>query len=221
MGQKVSHCLQCHDDPEETFSEQERRRSKDGGGQRRRSSGLSRYSNDLRHVIEEPLKIGAFNVRRFGTAKMKDKEVVDILVRIIKQFDVIVIQEIVDTKETAINELVNAVNKSNIAGKSGDDGKFENVFKLELSPRVGRNKQKEQYGLIYRSTKLSVEESCIYPDPGDIFIREPFIVKFSTDAVNGINGFTIISVHTQPKVKSDIFDKPNISTNIIECSHRN
>ena len=45
---------------------------------------------------------------------MKDKEVVDILVRIIRQFDVIVIQEIVDTKERAINELVDAVNKSDL-----------------------------------------------------------------------------------------------------------
>ena len=210
MGQRVSQCLRCHDEGEETFSEQERRRSRDGGGQRRKSSGLSRYSNDFRHVIEEPLKVGAFNVRRFGTAKMKDKEVVDILVRIIRQFDVIVIQEIVDTKERAINELVNAVNKSDLCtDKHGDDGKLENIFKLELSPRVGRKTQKEQYGLIYRSTKLSVEESCIYPDPGDVFIREPFIVKFLTNAVNGIHSFTIISVHTQPKVRSDIFVKQN------------
>ena len=88
-------------------------------------------------------------------------------------------------------------------------GKLENIFKLELSPRVGRKTQKEQYGLIYRSTKLSVEESCIYPDPGDVFIREPFIVKFSTNAVNDINSFTIISVHTQPKVRSNISVKQN------------
>ena len=179
-------------------------------GSARKSSGLSRYSNDFRHVIEEPLKVGAFNVRRFGTAKMKDKEVVDILVRIIRQFDVIVIQEIVDTKERAINELVNAVNKSDLCTyKHGDEGNLENIFKLELSPRVGRKTQKEQYGLIYRSTKLSVEESCIYPDPGDVFIREPFIVKFSTNAVNDINSFTMISVHTQPKVRSNIFVKQN------------
>ena len=212
MGQAGSQCLRCHDDGEETFSEQERRRSKDGGGQRRRSSGLSRYSNDFKHVIEEPLKVGAFNVRRFGTAKMKDKEVVDVLVRIISQFDVIVIQEIVETKERAINELVDAVNKLNrCIDKSGDDGKLDNVFKLELSPRVGRNKQKEQYGLIYKSTKLSVEDSCIYPDPGDIFIREPFIVKFSTESLNNINSFTLISVHTQPKVsmRFDISIKQN------------
>ena len=206
MGLRAS-CLRCQEDQGETQTstqhQQARRRTRDGGGQRRRSSGLSRYSTDFRHVIEEPLKAGAFNVRRFGTAKMKDEEVVDILVRIINQFDIIVIQEIVDTKERAINELVTAVNKfNNSANKSGDDGKSENIFKVELSPRVGRNQQKEQYGLIYRGTKVSVEESCIYPDPGDIFIREPFIVKFSTEAVNDINNFTIISVHTQPKVSS-------------------
>ena len=113
-----------------------------------------------------------------------------VTVRIILKFDIIVLQEIVDTSEKAVSNLIEAVNK-----KDGGDN-----YKIELSPRVGRNNQKEQYGFIYRTTKVSVEESCIYPDPDDVFIREPFIAKFSTKAAANINSFTIIAIHTQPKV---------------------
>ena len=52
--------------------EEERRKSRHGEGaaaagqrRRRRSSGLSQYSNDERHVVEAPLRIAAFNVRRY------------------------------------------------------------------------------------------------------------------------------------------------------------
>ena len=57
---------------ETSFDEDEKRKSRDGGAaaierrrRRRRSSGLSRYSTEERHVVEAPLRIGAFNVRRY------------------------------------------------------------------------------------------------------------------------------------------------------------
>ena len=85
MGKTWSQCTgRYQEGEEEGFQEDERRKTRDGGQEeqrRRRSSGLSRYSTDFQHVIEEPLKIAAFNVRRFGTAKMKDNNIVDILGR--------------------------------------------------------------------------------------------------------------------------------------------
>ena len=66
---------------EDSFEEVERRKSKDLAvvNARRKSSGLSRYSSEGKHVLEEPLRIAAFNVRKFGAKKMKDPTTVDIL----------------------------------------------------------------------------------------------------------------------------------------------
>ena len=66
---------------DDSFQEDQRRKSRDQAAlqHRRKSSGLSRYSNDGKHVLEDPLKIGAFNVRKFGAKKMKDENVVAIL----------------------------------------------------------------------------------------------------------------------------------------------
>ena len=152
MGHKLSSlCISGDDDDnnDDSFQEVQRRKTRDGGGDRarRKSSGLSRYSNDFQHTIEEPLKIAAFNVRRFGAAKMKQNVVVDILVKIIKQFDIIIVQEVVDSSEKAVHDLLEAVNSS--------DDKYQMV----LSPRLGRNTQKEQYLIIFRLMYFSSRDS--------------------------------------------------------------
>ena len=62
------------------------------GSPARKSSQLSSYSTASRHVAERPARIAAFNVRRFGRAKMRAAEVVDVLVRIVGAYDVVLIQ---------------------------------------------------------------------------------------------------------------------------------
>ena len=86
-------------------------------------------------------------------------------------------------------------------------------YPLELGEVVKRNSMLFSTGrwviytlsnihrIIHRSAKLKVTDCCIYPDPGDLFIREPFIVKFSTNAVAHTNSLAIIAIHTQPKVR--------------------
>ena len=153
MGHKLSSlCIKDDQDDnnDDSFQEVQRRKTRDGGGDRarRKSSGLSRYSNDFQHTIEEPLKIAAFNVRRFGSAKMKQNVVVDILVKIIVQFDIIIIQEVVDSTEKAVHDLLAAVNKSIYSDNKIDAGSTQ--YQMVLSPRLGRNTQKEQYVILYR-----------------------------------------------------------------------
>ena len=107
------------EDGEKTFTEEEGRRSADGteakeAGRRRRrkSSGVSRFSTKDRHVVEKPFRVAAFNVRRFGPTKMKDSAVVDVLVNIIRQFEIILIQEVVDSGGRAVEELLGKVNEA-------------------------------------------------------------------------------------------------------------
>ena len=182
---------------ESTFSEEERKKPRDekkGSGEkikfRRRSSGLSRFSTNDQHVVEKPFRIAAFNVQKFGAAKMKDSVVVDILVKIVLQFDIILIQEIVDVSEQAIQDLLEAVN--------AESEENSHRYELVISPRLGRSNMKEQYAFLYRSNKVRIEETCTYPDPKDVFIREPFIVQFSSNSVANLSEFTILSIHTQP-----------------------
>lgn len=137
-------------------------------------------------VVAEPLSIAAFNVQHFGRTKMSKPEVVDVLIRIMSQYDITLVQEISDITEVAINNLTNLIRL--------DSGK---PYELQLSPRSGD----EQYGYIYRSDRVSVVKQQLYPsdtDKGDQFAREPYMVTFETSQVRYLSAFTLIGVHTRP-----------------------
>ena len=64
----------------------------------------------------------------------------DYLVKIIVQFDILLIQEVQDKTEKSLYSLLAAVNERPIE------------FKLIASPRLGRSDSKEQYAFFYRLT---------------------------------------------------------------------
>merc|ERR1712020_646367 len=71
---------------------------------------FSHFSTENQHVIEPPIIFGAFNIQNFGVAKMSNERAVKAIVKIIRHFDIIILQEIVDKSEKAINKLLDEVN---------------------------------------------------------------------------------------------------------------
>lgn len=75
-------------------------------------------STTSRHVVEPPVRIGAFNVQRFGKSKVMTSSptknakakappsVVEILTKIICRYDILLVQEVVDSSGEAIKELL-------------------------------------------------------------------------------------------------------------------
>ncbi|XP_074652787.1 deoxyribonuclease-1-like [Tubulanus polymorphus] len=153
-------------------------------------SGTTRSRRqELPQFAAPPLKIAAFNVQVFGTRKMQDPAVVTTLVKIISRYDIIAIQEIRDSSETAFPFLVRLVQQAN-----QNTGK---TFDSVISSRLGRTFSKEQYGFIYRSDVVSVEDTYQYVDPKDVFQREPYAVKFKAPG-KAVETFGFIVIHTEP-----------------------
>lgn len=129
------------------------------------------------------LSIASFNVQIFGQSVMSDPAEVKVLVEIITRFDLVSILEVRDKSEEAIFELLTAVNE-----------KTSDPFAVTVSERLGRTSSKEQYAIMYRPSKLSLNNAYVYADVGDVFQRQPYIVEFS---FNGLN-FNVVAIHTQP-----------------------
>ena len=141
----------------------------------------------------ETIKVASFNIQVFGTAKVSDPFVMDILARTIAEFDIVAIQEIRDISETAIIDLENAVDSL------GSD------YDVILGPRLGRTKMKEQYAFIFRTSKIHYAESYTYDDSvSDLFHREPFIGSFSM--VDGNFDFVLVTIHTDPDEAAEEID---------------
>ncbi len=89
------------------------------------------------------IKVGAFNLQVFGTTKANNPEVMGVLSKIIRNYDIIAVQEIRDSSQTALPMLRDAVN-------SMGGPQYEYV----VSERLGRTSSKEQYAYLYNTQTM-------------------------------------------------------------------
>ena len=135
----------------------------------------------------ETMRIGAFNVQVFGVTKAGKPEVMGVLADIIRTYDIIAIQEIRDSSQTALPKLVDLVNS--------DGSQYQYV----VSERLGRTTSKEQYAYLYNSNTVQlIGDPQTYPEPEgtDSFHRQPYIAAFQ--AINGNYDAVLMVIHTDP-----------------------
>ncbi len=148
---------------------------------------------------DSTIKIGAFNLQAFGTTKASKPEVMGVLSKIIRNYDVIAIEEIRDASQTALPKLKDTVN-------SMGSPKYDYV----VGERLGRTTSKEQYAYLYNiQTMQVIGTPYTYPDTNDLFQREPYVAEFK--AKNGNFDFVLITIHTDPDTATqEINDLPKV-----------
>ncbi len=131
------------------------------------------------------IKIAEFNIQIFGQTKLGKTQVVDMLARIVRGFDVVLVQEIRDSSETTAPAFLDIIN-------SMEGPRYAFV----RSDRLGRSSSKEAYAYFYNTetVQYQADSAFVYNDTGDVFEREPFIASFRS----GEFDFTLIGIHTKP-----------------------
>jgi endonuclease/exonuclease/phosphatase family metal-dependent hydrolase len=137
--------------------------------------------------VDAQLNVASFNIQVFGQAKMSKPHVVEVLVKILIQYDIVLIQEIRDASDTAIHQLLRDVNNAGAP----------DVWRIMLSERLGRTTSKEQYAFFYKQRTVGVLNVHQWPDVGDIFEREPYIVHFKA-LNNAVGDFAFLGIHVKP-----------------------
>ncbi|XP_037677843.1 deoxyribonuclease-1-like 1 isoform X2 [Choloepus didactylus] len=136
----------------------------------------------------EAFRICAFNAQRLTLTKVAREHVLDTLVRILARCDIMVLQEVVDSSGSAVPLLVRDLNRFD------DSGPY-----IQLSsPLLGRNIYMEKYVYIYRSHKTQVLQSYVYNDKDDLFVREPFVARFTLPS-KVLPSLVLVPLHTTPK----------------------
>ncbi len=138
----------------------------------------------------ETIRIASFNIESFGLTKAGNTNVMDLLARIVRQFDIVAIQEIRSKDQTLIPSFVSQIN--------ANGSKYE----YELGPRLGRSSSKEQYVFIFNSETIEIDRQATYTvsDPHDRMHREPLVSLFRVRTNNPSTAFTfkLINVHIDP-----------------------
>lgn len=140
------------------------------------------------------LKIATFNVENLGAAKLKKKDVVAVLVGIVRKYDIVAVQEIADatlkTPERFLAEI--------------DADPTLDRYAVLASPRTGQQPadrtSQEQYAYYYNTrTVRVVDEGGLFPDAAEnLFRREPMAAQFAT--ADGRLSVVLVTIHTDPDV---------------------
>ncbi|XP_024120940.1 deoxyribonuclease gamma isoform X1 [Oryzias melastigma] len=151
------------------------------------------------------MKIAAFNMKNLGQKKVSDDKVVGYLVKIMSQYSIVVILEVMDKSGKAMKLLLEKLNSTDKNKKS--------PYEMIGSKSLGRDTYKEKYVCFYRKDEVELKGNMQYADdqPGDedAFAREPFILRFSCPST-AVDDIVLIPVHTQPvkaeKELDELFD---------------
>jgi endonuclease/exonuclease/phosphatase family metal-dependent hydrolase len=136
------------------------------------------------------VRVASFNIQVFGTSKANKPHVMDILARIVREFDVVAIQEIRATDQDILPNFVDLINSTGCQ------------YDYVIGPRLGRTTSKEQYAFVYDMTTIEVDRSQLYTvsDPDDLLHREPLVGWFRARGVPPEQAFTfsLVNIHTDP-----------------------
>jgi len=134
---------------------------------------------------DETITIAAFNIQIFGKSKREKAEVMDILAQTVREFDIVLVQEIRDASETTAPIFLELINTL--------DGPEYTFIRSE---RLGRSTSKEAYAYFYNTEKVSYlgGTAHVWEDEGDVFEREPYIASFAA----GKFDFTLVGIHSKP-----------------------
>lgn len=150
---------------------------------------MTECGTPLSSLVKDPLKFGAFNIQVFGVTKFAKEDIVGHIIKIIQRYDVVLVQEIRDSSEEVIYDLIERVNSEQSESER---------YQLVVSDRLGRTSSKEQYAFVYKPSKLEVKDAYVFNDDnGDVFEREPYVVWFRS-TVTSLADFAVIGCHVKP-----------------------
>jgi endonuclease/exonuclease/phosphatase family metal-dependent hydrolase len=139
------------------------------------------------------IHIASFNIQVFGKTKIDNRPVANVLAEVVRQFDVVAIQEIRSSDDYVLPNFINLVNAT---GRHYD---------YIVGPPVGNSKEKEQLAYIYNADTIIVDQNSKYTvgDPDNLLSREPYVASFSTRASpDEAFTFILVNVHTVPEPAS-------------------
>jgi endonuclease/exonuclease/phosphatase family metal-dependent hydrolase len=132
--------------------------------------------NNTTAVASQPLRLASWNIRHLS--KKRSSEGMEIIANIIHNYDFVNIIEVKDRE--VVNRLCDLLSQE-----------YNLSYAYEISPAVGRG-SKEHYCFLYNQKRVRLlQPGRLYPDPDDVFMREPFYATFAC----GQFDFTVISIH--------------------------
>jgi endonuclease/exonuclease/phosphatase family metal-dependent hydrolase len=149
--------------------------------------------------VTDTIRVATWNIEVFGEAKLQNPDAMQVIVAVLRNFDVIAIQEVRAANQNVVPELVALLN-----------GAGEQHYDYVLGPRLGNTSSKEQYAFVFDMASIEVDRNQLYTvdDVDNRLHREPLVGWFRARAAPPEQAFTftLVNVHTDPDVVAQEVD---------------
>ncbi|HEY4233464.1 MAG TPA: endonuclease/exonuclease/phosphatase family protein [Lacipirellulaceae bacterium] len=143
------------------------------------------------------IRIASFNIQVFGDSKASKTYVMQTLAAIIRNFQIVAIQEIRTKNDYLLDNFLRDYVNQGAANQSN-----AHIYDYVIGPRLGRTNSKEQYAFIYDTAMVELNKQSVYTvnDPQDLFQRSPLVAMFRArgPAPNEAFTFILVDIHTEP-----------------------
>ena len=131
--------------------------------------GVTTQTGTVPPRLGETIRVATWNIQVFGEDKLNDPAAMNVIVQVLRNFDVIAIQEVRAVSQDVVPELVRQLN-------AGGQHHYDYV----LGPRLGRTSSKEQYAFVFDMASIEVDRNQLYTidDKDDLLHREPLVGWF-------------------------------------------
>jgi deoxyribonuclease-1-like protein len=142
--------------------------------------------------VTDTIRVATWNIQVFGESKLQEPAAMNVIVSVLRNFDVIAIQEVRAVNQEVIPELVAQLNA---------DG--QHFYDYAIGPRLGRTDSKEQYVFIFDMSTIEIDRNQLYTvddSKFDLLHREPLVGWFRARGAPPEQAFTftLVNVHTDP-----------------------
>jgi len=131
------------------------------------------------------VRIASFHLPALGPALLNKPHVVQMLITILRQYDVVALQGIQSSRDDVLPMIIDKLNQ---AGRRYD---------YLIGPRVGRAAPHHQFAYVFDTDKLETDRFALYSvdDPEDLMNREPLVAWFRCKGVPQRDAFTFSLVN--------------------------
>jgi deoxyribonuclease-1-like protein len=141
----------------------------------------------------DTVRIATWNIQVFGESKLSDPAAMQVIVSVLKNFDLIAIQEVRAQSQDVLPQLIALLNA---------DGQYQ--YDYVIGPRLGRTSSKEQYAFVFDMASIEVDRYQLYTinDQDDLLHREPLVGWFRARVAPEKQAqaftFSVVNIHTDP-----------------------
>jgi len=138
------------------------------------------------------LKIATFNIQNFGKTKLAKDDVVNQLVRIVRKYPLVAVQELSDKSNQVPGAFLDRVNGG------GGGGTYDALVSERSGKQDDDSTSQEQYAFYFDKSVLEAKSAGeLFDDHAhDFFQREPYVAQFKVRS--STFSFVIITIHTKP-----------------------